>query len=315
MDKSVPEKTLKIGTRGSPLALAQAYEVRDRLSAACGLPKDQIEICVIRTTGDQIVDRALSEAGGKGLFTTEIEKALTDGDIDLAVHSAKDMPTELPDGLVLAAFLPREDVRDAWLSPHAETIEALPEGAVVGTASLRRGAQVKKMRPDVSVVTFRGTVQTRLEKLDRGDVHGTMLAVAGLNRLGMSHLASTKMPEATFLPALGQGAITVETRENDERVRSYLVALDDFATHQALLCERACLHVLDGSCRTPIAGLAKLNGDTLTFRGEVLKPDGSKSVEVSVTGAATSATELGRKAGADLLQQIGGDLTKWLASS
>lgn len=306
------DKKLKIGTRGSPLALAQAYEVRDRLLAQTGGAADDIDICVIRTMGDQILDRALSEAGGKGLFTTEIEKALSEGEIDLAVHSAKDMPTELPEGLVLAAFLPREDVRDAWLSRDSVSLDELAEGAVVGTASLRRGAQIKKRRPDLSIVTFRGTVQTRLEKLARGEVQATLLAVAGLKRLGLPHLARQALPAESFLPALGQGAITIEARADDARIVPLLAAIDHAPTHQALLCERACLRVLDGSCRTPIAGLAQLTGDELTFRAEVLKPDGSDYKEVALSGKAADAAALGGAAGADLLNQIGGDLEAWL---
>lgn len=305
-------KRLKIGTRGSPLALAQAHEVRGRLMTETGGAVEDVDICVIRTTGDQILDRALSEAGGKGLFTTEIEKALSEGEIDLAVHSAKDMPTQLPGGLVLAAFLPREDVRDAWLSPHGDSPQDLPQSAVVGTASLRRAAQIKKRRPDLDIVTLRGTVQTRLDKLAGGEVHATLLAVAGLKRLGLAHLANHALPEAEFLPALGQGAITVEARAGDAAVLELLAALDDAPTHQALLCERACLRVLDGSCRTPIAGLARVRGDALCFRAEVLKPDGSDVKMVAVEGAASDAERLGAAAGASLLSDIGGDLEAWL---
>src|SRR3984893_8195794 len=218
---------LRIGTRGSPLALWQAREVGARLAAAHGVEPDSIAIEVIRTTGDAIQDRPLSEVGGKGLFTKEIEQALIDGGVDLAVHSSKDMPTVLPDGLMLAACLPREDVRDAFISRKAATLDGLAPGAVVGTASLRRQAMVKRLRPDITVVPFRGNVETRLKKLDDGVVDATLLALAGLNRLGRAAAATSILDVDSFLPAVGQGAIGIETRADDRRTRDLLAAIDD----------------------------------------------------------------------------------------
>ena len=303
---------MRIGTRGSPLALAQANQVKDLLIERCGLSDDTVEIVVIRTTGDQILDRALSEAGGKGLFTTEIEEALTRGDIDLAVHSAKDMPTELPDGLVLAAYLPREDLRDAWFARDGTSLSDLPAGAVVGTASLRRGAQVKRLRPDLEITTFRGSVQTRIDKLQRGEVQATLLALAGLNRLGLTETATAILPLEDFPCALGQGAITIEARENDAETLTCLAKLDHSATHQELLCERAFLKVLDGSCRTPIAGFARADETSIKFRAIVLRADGSAAEEISATGSAGSSQSLGQSTGEEMLARLGGDLAAWL---
>jgi hydroxymethylbilane synthase len=243
--------------------------VRDALEAGGA---GDIEIVTIRTSGDRIQDRPLSEAGGKGLFTKEIEEALLAGSIDLAVHSAKDMPTVLPDGLMLAACLPREDVRDAFISRKAANLRDLPQGAVVGTASLRRQAMVKRLRPDVSTVVLRGNVETRLRKLDAGEVDATLLALAGLKRLGLADKATALLDAHEFLPAVGQGAITIETRADDARTRALLAKIDHADTSTALACERAFLAVLDGSCRTPIAGHAVLDGDAISFRGMILRP-------------------------------------------
>src|SRR5258705_58996 len=271
-------QSIRIGTRGSPLALAQARMTRAALAAALGASEEAIEIVMIRTSGDRIQDRPLSEAGGKGLFTKEIEEALLAGTIDLAVHSAKDMPTVLPDGLILAACLPREDVRDAFISRKAATLGDLPQGAVVGTASLRRQAMVKRLRPDVSVVPLRGNVETRLRKLEAGEVDATLLALAGLKRLGLADKATALLDAQEFLPAVGQGAITIEARIDDARTRELLAKIDHADTSVALDCERAFLAVLDGSCRTPIAGHATLQGDTLNFRGMILRPDGTRII-------------------------------------
>ena len=235
---------LRIGTRGSPLALAQARAVRERLAAAHGLAPDAVEIRTIRTSGDLIQDRPLADAGGKGLFTKEIEQALIDGAIDLAVHSAKDMPTVLPDGLVLTACLEREDVRDAFISRKAVGLSALPAGSAVGTSSLRRQAQVRRLRPDLTVVNFRGNVETRLRKLDEGVADATLLALAGLKRLGLAHAATAILPIEEFLPAVGQGAIAIETRAADARVRDLVAAVDHAETSTALTAERAFLAVL-----------------------------------------------------------------------
>ena len=300
MQSSGAATVLRIGSRGSPLALAQANEVRDRLAAAHGWPAGAIDIRVIRTSGDMIQDRALAEAGGKGLFTKEIEQALIDGAIDLAVHSAKDMPTFLPDGLVLAACLPREDVRDVLISRKAATLRELPGGSVVGTASLRRQAQVLRLRPDLKVTTFRGNVETRLRKLDEGLADATLLALAGLKRLGLADKATAVMPAEDFLPAVGQGAIAIEMRANDTRVRDLLTAIDHADTSTALACERAFLAVLDGSCRTPIAGHAVLSDGSLRFTGMILRPDGSEAHQTTRAGARSDAAALGADAGREL---------------
>jgi len=290
-------QSIRIGTRGSPLALAQAHMTRDALAAQGA---GEIEIVTIRTSGDRIQDRPLSEAGGKGLFTKEIEEALLAGAIDLAVHSAKDMPTLLPDGLMLAACLPREDVRDAFISRKAASLSDLPHGAIVGTASLRRQAMVKRLRPDVSTMVLRGNVETRLRKLEAGEADATLLALAGLKRLGLADTATALLDPHEFLPAVGQGAITIEAREDDERTRDLLAKIDHADTSVALLCERAFLAVLDGSCRTPIAGHAVLDGDALSFRGIILRPDGSEAYETSRTGNRRDAVALGADAGAEL---------------
>src|SRR6186997_309614 len=270
---------------------------RTALAAQCA---GEIEIVTIRTSGDRIQDRPLSEAGGKGLFTKEIEEALLGRAIDLAVHSAKDMPTVLPDGLMLAACLPREDVSDAFISRKAASLRELPQGAVVGTASLRRQAQVKRLRPDVSTVVLRGNVETRLRKLDAGEVDATLLALAGLKRLGLADKATALLDAQEFLPAVGQGAITIEARADDAHTRALLAKIDHADTSVALACERAFLAVLDGSCRTPIAGHAVLSGDAISFRGMILRPDGSEAYETSRTGHRRDATTLGADAGAEL---------------
>lgn len=270
-------KPIRIGTRGSALALAQAHETRARLAKAHGLTDDDFEIVVIKTTGDQIQDRPLSEAGGKGLFTKEIEEALLDKSIDLAVHSSKDMPTVLPDGLGMTAYLPREDVRDAFISPKVEKLTDLPQGAVVGSSSLRRQAQIKRLRPDLDVVMYRGNLQTRLRKLDEGVVDATFLAYAGLRRLGQGDLVTSLMDLEHFLPAVGQGAIGIEARLGDEETARILAPIHHAETESRLLLERAYLAEMDGSCRTPIAGLSHVEGDRIRFRGEVIKPDGSQT--------------------------------------
>lgn len=288
---------LKIGTRGSPLALAQATETRARLMQAHGLSEEAFAIEVFSTSGDRIQDRPLSEVGGKGLFTKEIEEALLDGRIDIAVHSSKDMPTALPDGLELSAFLPREDPRDAFVGRAAASIEALPQGAVVGSSSLRRQALIQRMRPDLKVVQFRGNVGTRLRKLDEGVADGTILALAGLRRLGREDVVTHVMPLETFPPAPGQGAICIESRIGDAQARQMVEAINHLPTAQALACERAFLAVLDGSCRTPIAGYAEVKNGQLTFTGMILRPDGREAHEISDSGPADQAEAIGRRAG------------------
>ena len=298
---------LRIGTRGSPLALWQAREVRAHLAAAHGVEPEAIAIEVIRTTGDIIQDRPLSEVGGKGLFTKEIEQALRDDAIDLAVHSCKDMPTVLPAGLMLAACLPREDVRDAFISRKSGSLAGLPPGAVIGTASLRRQAMVKRLRPDIAVVTFRGNVDTRLRKLDDGVVDATLLALAGLKRLGREAAATAVLEVDAFLPAVGQGAIGIEVRETDTRTRDLLAGINHPETLTALGAERAFLAVLDGSCRTPIAGHARIEAGAVWFRGMILRPDGSEAHETARTGEILDAAKLGADAGHELKRRAAPD--------
>ncbi len=296
---------LRIGTRGSPLALVQARTVRARLAAALGVNEEAIELVIIRTTGDTIQDRPLAEEGGKGLFTKEIEEALLDGRIDLAVHSAKDMPTALPAGLMLAACLEREDVRDVFISRKAPSLADLPQGATLGTASLRRQAIAKRARSDLRVVPLRGNVETRLRKLDSGEVDATILALAGLKRLGLQHHATKIMHAHEFIPAVGQGAIGIEARANDSRTRELLARIDHADTSTSLACERAFLAELDGSCKTPIGGHATLTGDVLQFRGLIAKPDGSAAHETAVAGGRKHATTIGADAGRALRQYAG----------
>jgi hydroxymethylbilane synthase len=299
---------IRIGTRGSPLALAQAHMVRDALMAAHAHIREQgIEIVVISTKGDRVLDRALAEIGGKGLFTEEIESGLLDGSIHMAVHSLKDMPTTLPPGLELVTMLEREDPRDAFLSPKAARLVDLPQGAVVGTASLRRQAQVRLMRPDLQTVTFRGNVQTRLKKLEEGQVDATLLALAGLKRLNMAHVAQEILPTEQMLPAVAQGIVTVEARADDAAVRSLLAPLDHEPSHVCALAERALLARLDGSCRTPIAALATVEDGRVHLRARLLSPDGRQCFEISRDGPAADAARLGDDAGQELRRRAGDD--------
>ena len=312
MDGSVAQSSadtflLRIGSRGSPLALVQAREVQSRLAAAAAIDPARIEIKVIRTTGDVVQDRPLADAGGKGLFTKEIEEALLAGAIDLAVHSSKDLPTVLPAGLILAGFLPREDARDAFIGRNAKTLHELPRGAVVGTASPRRQAFVRRLRPDVRVVTLRGNVETRLRKLDAGEVDATLLAVAGLKRLGLLSAATAILDVDEFIPAVGQGAIGIETRADDTKTRALVAAIDDADTACAVAAERAFLAVLDGSCRTPNGGHATITGEKLRFRGIIVKPDGSEAFEALREGRREAAAELGADAGRELHERASAD--------
>ncbi len=295
--------SIRIGTRGSPLALAQAHEVRDRLAAAHGLAHDAITITIIKTSGDQILDRPLAEIGGKGLFTKEIEDALLANEIDLAVHSMKDMQTALPDGLTIGAVLPREDVRDAFISLKFASLAELPPGAVVGTSSLRRQAQLLRARPDLVVVGFRGNVQTRLRKLQDGVADATFLAVAGLKRLGLQDRITAPVPIDQMLPAVAQGAIGLEIRAGDERTADLIAPLNDAASALAVTTERSFLARLEGSCRTPIAGYAQLDHGQLHFRGQVLSPDGKKGYDVARQGPAANALDLGLSAADDVLSR------------
>ena len=306
-----PAQPLKIGTRGSPLALWQAHEVRRCLMEAFALPEAAFEIVVIKVTGDQILDKPLKEIGGKGLFTREIEEALIEGAIDIAVHSMKDMPTVQPEGLVLDCYLPREDVRDGFVSPTVASLADLPQGAVVGSSSLRRRAQLALRRPDLRLVEFRGNVQTRMRKLEDGVAVATFLAMAGLNRLGMSHVARGAIAPEEMLPAVAQGAIGVERRVADQRVEGLLAAIHDGPTGVRLAAERAMLARLDGSCETPIAGLAVIEGDRLWLRGEILRPDGSESITGERRGAVSDAAALGRDLAEEVLGRAGAGFFAW----
>ena len=298
---------IRIGTRGSPLALAQAREVQQRLEAAHGAGRLAFEVRVIKTSGDRIQDRPLSEVGGKGLFTKEIEEALLAGDIDLAVHSMKDMPTLLPEGLTITCLLPREDVRDAFISRKAASLADLPQGAVVGTSSLRRQAQVRRARPDLVVVPMRGNVETRLRKLEDGAADATLLACAGLKRLGLADRITAPVPVDEMLPAIAQGAIGIETRSDDAASAELIAPINHQATALCVIAERAFLARLDGSCRTPIAGLAELDGGRLTFRGMILTPDGTQCHETRRVGRPEAAITLAEDAAAELLALGGPD--------
>jgi hydroxymethylbilane synthase len=300
----------RIGTRGSPLALAQARMVQAQLAAGRGVDAGLFPLTIIRTSGDVIQDRTLAEAGGKGLFTKEIEEALLGGTIDLAVHSAKDVPTVLPDGLVLTAVLPREDPRDVYIGGSTKSLSELAPDAVVGTASLRRQALVKRLRRDLAVVPIRGNVETRLRKLKEGAVDATLLALAGLKRLGLADAASSIFPVEEFLPAVGQGIVAIETRADDHTTRALLATINHAETFTALVAERAFLAVLDGSCRTPIAGHASIAQGKLTLRGLIARPDGSESFACMREGAAGAAETLGRDAGAELKSRAGADFLK-----
>ncbi len=300
-------KPFRIGTRGSPLALAQAHETRARLMAAHGLPEDMFEIVVLSTKGDRITDRSLALIGGKGLFTEEIEAQLSSGELDFAVHSSKDMPTKLPDGLYLSAFLPREDMRDAFIGRTAARLLDLPEGATVGSASLRRQALIKRLRPDLNVIVFRGQVETRLAKLAEGQADATLLAYAGLKRLGKLDVPTEILDPVSFPPAPAQGAIGIESRIGDARIDALLSAIDDRPTRAAVSCERGFLGTLDGSCRTPIAGYATVEGEYLQFRGMILTPDGSQFHEIETSGPVSDAERLGAAAGQAIRDKAGAD--------
>lgn len=302
-----PAQPFNIGTRGSPLALAQAHETRSRLMAAFDLPEDAFAICVIKVTGDAIQDRPLKEIGGKGLFTREIEEALLDGSIDIAVHSMKDMPVDQPGGLLLDTYLPREDVRDAFVSLTAKGLDDLAQGATVGTSSLRRRSQLLAKRPDLNIVEFRGNVQTRLKKLGDGVAEATFLAMAGLNRLNMTDVPRTAVAPADMLPAVAQGAIGIERRGDDSRAAEMLEAIHHGPTGLRLAAERTFLAHLDGSCETPIGALAELDGGSVRLRGEILRTDGTEVYNDDVGGAVEDGPEMARAMAAKLLERAGPD--------
>ncbi|MDQ6702292.1 MAG: hydroxymethylbilane synthase [Pseudomonadota bacterium] len=288
------------------MALAQARELQVRLEAAHGTAH-AIEIVAIKTSGDTILNLPLSEAGGKGLFTKELDLALLEGNIEMAVHSAKDLPTILPAGIEIGGYLPRADVRDAWISPHAPHPLGLSPGSVVGTASLRRSAMVRRLRPDLRIALLRGNVETRLAKVARGEVAATLLALAGLTRLGLEAAATAVLDVREFVPAAGQGAIAVTTRAGDSAIQAFLAPVLDAATGIALAAERAFLRVLDGSCKTPIGAYACLDAGNVAFHAIVLKPDGSRFFETEASGPLAGAASLGEAAGSDLAAQIPAD--------
>jgi hydroxymethylbilane synthase len=296
---------LKIGSRASPLALRQAEEVRTALVA--NQPDLQVDIIEISTTGDRIQDRTLAAIGGKGLFTKEIEQALLDGAVDICVHSAKDMLTEFPSGLMLGPILQREDTRDGFISHSGQKLSEMPSGAVIGTASLRRQSQILALRPDLEVITFRGTVQTRLRKLDEGQADATLLAVAGLKRLDCMDVLTQIFDPETILPAVGQGAIALELRVDDERSMRAVEPLNDVKSATEVAMERAFLAVLDGSCRTPIAGIANANidADRIKFRGLIAKADGSVGHSTIREGRINDAIDMGKDAGLELKTEAG----------
>jgi hydroxymethylbilane synthase len=295
----------RIGTRGSPLALVQAHAVRDALAAAHRLDPARIEIVPIRTSGDAAQNRLLADLGGKGLFTKEIEEALLARSVDIAVHSAKDVPTFLPDGLWLSSWLPREDVRDVFVSLKAKALMELPAGAVLGTASLRRQAMVLKIRPDLKVAVLRGNVETRLRKIEEGAADATLLALAGLKRLGLERAATQVLSVDEFLPAVGQGAIAIESRRDDDRINAFVGAISDADTQTAIDCERSFLALLDGSCKTPIGGHCSVEGDRIAFRGMIISPDGRESHEARREGVRGEAAALGADAASELRSRAG----------
>lgn len=301
---------LRIGTRGSMLALAQAQLTRRLLAESHQVAEDSIEIRVISTSGDRITDRPLSEVGGKGLFSKEIEAALVAGEVDLGVHSSKDLASHLPDGLVLAAFLEREDVRDAFVSLNYRSLDELPQGAKLGSSSIRRAAQMLRARPDLEVVPFRGNVDTRLSKLEAGVADATLLAAAGLNRLGKSGRITALLDPRQFLPAPAQGAIGIEIRADDSRTRDLVAVLDHAATATAIAAERGLLTTLDGSCRTPIGAFTEWNGASVSLVAEILSPDGREWYRDSETGPATEAAAIGARLGRKLLADAGPDFER-----
>ena len=306
----------RIGTRGSPLALAQARLVRRLLCQAHGVAEDEIAIEVISTGGDrsQASNASLTEIGGKGLFTKEIDEAMLSGRVDIGVHSSKDVATRLPDGIALAAFLEREDVRDAFMSVKVQSLDHLAERAKFGTSSIRRAAQVLRVRPDLQIVPFRGNVGTRLQKLLDGVADATMLAMAGLNRLGEGHRATALLDPEIFMPAPAQGAIGIAVRSDDAHMAGIVAGLDHAPTSVAVTAERAMLAVLDGSCRTPVGALSLLDGQALTLKGQILSLDGKTAFDSAATG--TDPEALGRQVGEDLIAQAGTDwLAQWAATS
>lgn len=305
-----PAPIARIGTRGSPLAMIQAHMVRTMIVQLHGVPEELIEIHAISTGGDrsQASNASLTEIGGKGLFTKEIDDAMLDGRLDIGVHCIKDMATTLTDGIALTTILEREDPRDAFMSLTASSIDQLPHGAKFGTSSIRRAAQVRRLRPDLEIVPFRGNVGTRLQKLQDGVADATMLAIAGLNRLGEHARATAVLDIENFMPAPAQGAIGLTIREGDDRFAELLAPLDHAPTRQTIAAERAMLAVLDGSCRTPVGAISTLDGDLVTLRGQILSLDGQTEFHTSATG--TDPVAVGQQVGQALVDMAG---TEWLA--
>ncbi|WP_162653680.1 hydroxymethylbilane synthase [Lentilitoribacter sp. Alg239-R112] len=303
-------KPYKIGTRGGALALIQAEDVRKKLMLAHDLPESAFEIVILSTKADRMTNQPLSEIGGKGLFTLELEEKLIDGSLDFAVHCVKDMATKLPEGLYLSAYLEREDPRDVLIGGAANTISELPENALIGTSSLRRQALIRRIRPDLRVTLFRGLVGTRLQKLADGEVDATLLALAGLKRLKIEDKATEILEIDTFLPAPGQGAICIESKIGNSEIDELIAPLNDPTTETCILCERAFLRALDGSCRTPIAGHAQLVDQKIHFSGKILNDDGSLVYETQVTGNANDADTIGKDEGETLRAQAGDNFFK-----
>jgi hydroxymethylbilane synthase len=301
---------LRIGTRGSALAMVQARLVQRLLAEAHGVDPERIEIHPITTSGDTLKDAPLSEVGGKGLFSKEIEAALDTNEVDIGVHSSKDMATTLPTGLRLAAFLEREDIRDAFVSLKARSVDDLPRGAKLGSSSLRRAAQMLRARPDLEIVPFRGNVDTRLRKLEDGIADATLLAVAGLNRLGRQHQITSYLDPERFPPAPAQGAIGLEIRNADQRTADLIAPLNHGPTATAVLAERALLGALDGSCRTAIGAVTRIEGETLRLKGEILSPDGQIAIFGELSGAAAEPARLGHELGQILRDKAGSDFFK-----
>lgn len=302
---------IRIGTRGSPLAVAQAVMTRGLLMQAHDLPLEAFEIVTISTKADRVLDKVLKEIGGKGLFTKELEEALLDGRIDFAVHCVKDMGVVQPKGLISDVHLTREDPRDVFVSKTAKSLADLPEGAVLGTSSLRRKAQTLARRPDLNVVNFRGNVQARLRKLEEGVADATYLALAGLNRLGMTDHGWRPVEPEDMLPAIGQGALSIQRRKNDEDTAALIEVLNDPRTEVEMACERSFLATLEGSCETPIAGLARLEGDVLWFRGEILRTDGTEVLTCEGRCEAEDAADMGAELARELLEQAAPDFFDW----
>lgn len=304
------EGPIKIGTRGSPLALAQAQEVSRRLVEAGIVKKGSTKIQTIQTTGDKIFDKPLTEFGGKGLFTKEIDSALLAGEIEMAIHSMKDLPIEIPTGICVTCLLPREDPRDVLLG--ANSIMSLPDKAVVGTSSLRRSSQILNLRPDISIVNFRGNIDSRIRKLHQGAVDATLFAYAGLRRLGRDTAGGSILEVSEMLPAPAQGAIAVATRIDDKELEDHLLKIHDHRTEQAVSCERAFLSSLGGSCRTPIAALAQFQTDgKLLLNASILSIDGSKRFDVRLSGISSEAEQIGLEAGERIRVKAGTELPNW----